>query len=203
MSKAAVTSTPVTAPPAYEVRFTTPSLRALELEGTSFSQLEKVFLRGSMPDVDALVGWEFRGINAPNWARLVGIKKFIKGFYRDEHGQAMGYNCPVEQNKLAAAWHARPDDAAPKRFGFYQVGPVDPTATDNKYLHSVLLDYGKGGNPASDPSRGLRDYVVQVDPGNPDLYLGKAYFALGGARIPTSFFIIERHRRGLTEYVRR
>ena len=53
----------------------------------------------------------------------------------------MGYNCPVEQNVLDGRWHT---DA--KRFGFYEVAPVDATSTDNKYLHAVLLDYGKGGN---------------------------------------------------------
>jgi len=41
------------------------------------------------------------------------------------------------------------------------------------------------------------------DPANPDLYLGKAYYAVGPLRIATNFFILERHRTGLTEYVRR
>ena len=72
---------------------------------------------------------------------------------------------------------------------------VDATATDNHYLHGLLLDYGKGDNPFYDPSAGLRDYLVQVDADNPDLFLGKAYFALGAARVPTfSFFILERDR---------
>ena len=30
--------------------------------------------RGVMPDVEDLIGWEFRGINHPSWARTVGIK---------------------------------------------------------------------------------------------------------------------------------
>ena len=61
---------------------------------------------------------------------------------------------------------------------------VDATARDNKYLHAVLLNYGKGGNTPLDPTAGLRDYVVQVDPTNPDLYLGKAYCAFGPLRVP-------------------
>jgi hypothetical protein len=109
-----------------------------------------------------------------------------------------GYNSPVKNNVLDGRWHV-----APKRFGFYEVARVDPTARDNVYLHAALLDYGKGGNPMLDPSALLRDYLVQVDATNPDLYLGKAYGALGPLRIPTNFFILERHRIGLTDYARR
>jgi hypothetical protein len=185
-----------------------PSTRALALEQTPMKGLEQVFLRGAPPDLDALVGWEFRGINhmplnALNVAYLAGIKKFVKGFYRDEAGVVMGYNIPVARNALDGRWHLKPSDNEPKRFGFFEVAPVDPTARDNEYLHALLFDYGKGDNPPLDPSNGLRDYLVQVDPANPDLYLGKAYYALGPARLAMSFFILERHRTGLTEYVRR
>ena len=176
-----------------------PGPRALELERTPPAELERLLLDGATPDLDALAGWEFRGINTPAWARLVGIKKFMKGFCRSGE-QVYGYNCPVVQNRLADAWIARPDDANPKRFGFYAVTPVDPTSRDNAYLHALLLDYGKGDNPRLDPSRGLRDYLVQPDPADPDLLLGKAYYAVGPLRLPTfAFFVLERHRRGLTD----
>ena len=115
----------------------------------------------------------------------------------------MGYNIPVVCNVLDGRWHLKPSDSEPKRFGFYEVQEVDATSRDNTYLHAVLLNYGKGGNKRFDPSSGLRDYVVQVDAANPDLYLGKAYYAIGPARIATNFFILERHRVGLTQYVRR
>ena len=114
----------------------------------------------------------------------------------------MGYNIPVARNALDGRWHLKPSDSEPKRFGFFEVAPVDPTARDNEYLHAVLLDYGKGGNAKLDPTAGLRDYLVQVDANNPDLYLGKAYYAVGPARLATNFFILERHRVGLTDYVR-
>jgi hypothetical protein len=179
-----------------------PSQAALALEQMPMHELEHVFQRGAQPDLDALVGWEFRGINhlplnALPVANLAGIKKFVKGFLRTEAG-VIGYNSPVKNNVLDGRWHV-----AAKRFGFYQVAPVDPTARDNKYLHAVLLDYGKGGNKAYDPTGLLRDYVVQVDKRNPDLFLGKAYGALGPLRIPTNFFILERFRVGLTDYARR
>ena len=83
----------------------------------------------------------------------------------------------------------------PRRFGFYRVDPVDPTSRDNAYLHSVLLDYGKGGNKRLDPTSGLRDYLVRVDDDNDDLFLGKAYYALARARIATNFFLLERFRQ--------
>jgi hypothetical protein len=183
-----------------------PSQNALALEQMSVGELETVFVRGATPDLDALVGWEFRGINhllglGPvcfPLANLVGIKKFVKGFFRTEDGRVMGYNSPVKNNALDGRWNV-----ATKKFGYYEVDHVDATSYDNKYLHAVLLDYGKGGNPALDPSQVLRDYVVQVDPNNPNLFLGKAYSAIGPLRIPTNFFILERFRDGLTDYAKR
>ncbi len=186
-----------------------PTRAALALEQASWAELELAFVRGTTPDLEGLVGWEFRGINrlplnAVPIAQLVGIKKFMKGFFRADDGRVMGYNCPVAQNVLDGRWHAKPDDTAPKRFGFYEVKPVDATARDNNYLHALLLDYGRGGNKPYDVTRGLRDYVIQVDPANPDLLLGKAYYAVGPGRIGgLNFFILERHRRGLTDYARR
>ena len=169
----------------------------LALEKLPFSELELVFQRGSMPALSSITGWEFRGLNTPPWFRLFGIKKFMKGFFKGEDGQVYGYNCPVEQNGLRDPWIAKPDDANPKRFGFYTVSPVDPTARDNRYLHALLLDYGKGKNPRFDASAGLRDYLVQVEPNDPNILLGKAYYAAGPLRVPTySFFILERHRKG-------
>ncbi|KAB2892623.1 MAG: hypothetical protein F9K40_18085 [Kofleriaceae bacterium] len=175
----------------------------LALEKRSNAELEEVFLRGATPALSSIAGWEWRGLNTPPWFRLLGIKKFIKGFYKDASGQVWGYNCPVEQNGLREPWIARPDDANPRRFGFYTVSPVDPTARDNRYLHALLLDYGKGKNPRLDPSAGLRDYLVQVDARDPDVLLGKAYYAAGPLRLPTfSFFILERHRRAPDTIVR-
>lgn len=177
-----------------------PTPAALSLERASWHDLERAFVNGATPDIDALVGWEFRGINRMPLnslpvAQLLGIKKFCKGFFRGEDGRVMGYNSPVAQNVLDGRWHI-----APKKFGFYEVHPVDATSRDNFYLHAVLLDYGRGGNKPFDPTRGLRDYVVQLAD---DLFLGKAYYALGPARIRSNFFILERHRIGLTDYARR
>ncbi len=198
MTATTATTATIAAPPVAPdaLRPNQPGDRVLALERLSNAELEQVFMRGATPALSAIAGWEFRGLNTPPWFRLLGIKKFIKGFY-SEGGTTWGYNCPVEQNRVDGPWLAKPDDANPKRFGFYTVAAVDATATDNRYLHALLLDYGKGNNPRFDPSAGLRDYLVQVDAADPDLLLGKAYYAAGPLRLPTySFFILERHRRG-------
>jgi len=178
-----------------------PTPAALALARASRRELEQAFQRGTTPDLEALVGWEFRGINCIS--RLTGLQKFVKGMFRGEDGRVMGYNIRANQNVLDGRWHLRPSDDAPRRFGFYEVSPVDPTARDNHYLHALLLDYGKGGNPPWDVTAGLRDYLVQVDANNPDLLLGKAYYAVGPARAAMNFFILERHRHGPTELPRR
>jgi hypothetical protein len=172
-----------------EVRPVSPaSHRYLSFNEMSKSDLETAFLRGVTPDIDQLVGWEFRGMNTPAWARLARIKKFVKGFERRDDG-VYGYNRPVEQSPLTEAWKV-----GDKRFGFYLVAPVDPTSRDNAHLHGVLLDYGRGKNSRFDPTQGLRDYLVQVDPRDPNLFLGRAYYALGPLRIFTNFFVLERLR---------
>jgi len=58
----------------------------------------------------------------------------------------------------------------------------------------VLLDYGRGGNRGYDIARILRDYLVRIEPGSDGLLLGKAYFVVAGARLASSFFLIERYR---------
>jgi hypothetical protein len=181
-----------------------PTPRALELARASRQELEHTFQRGTTPDLEAIVGWELRGINctprgAPPLARIAGIQKFVKGMFRADDGRVMGYNAPVVQNVLDGRWRTKPSDTAPKRFGFYEVAPVDATARDNHYLHALLLDYGKGGNAAWDVTRGLRDYLVQVDAGGAELWLGKAYYAIGPARISAGYFVLERFRRGPAE----
>jgi hypothetical protein len=185
---------PRSAPPPF------PTRAALALERATWAELDKAFIDAGTPDLDDLVGWEFRGINhlplnVLPIAQLVGIKKFVKGFYRAEDGRVMGYNRPVGRNALDGRWNI-----AAKRFGFYEVHEVDPTSRDNTYLHAVLLNYGRGGNKPLDPTSGLRDYLVQLAD---DIYLGKAFYAVGPLRIPTNFFILERHAVGLTDYERR
>jgi hypothetical protein len=158
------------------------------------SELLRVMRRGQTPDFDHMAGWEYKGFNRPEILRLVGIEKFVKGFYRDATGMSWGYNEPVRQNGPDGEWIPRPSPENPKRFAFYRVRRVDPRARDHWFLDALLLDYAQGPGPRWAPSRVLRDYLVRVEPGSDDLLLGAACIALGPARIPTSFFLLERFR---------
>ena len=152
-------------------------------------ELDLLMLRGETPDVGALAGWDFRGLNTPRYADLLRIRKFVKGFWKDGDGRVWGYNKPVAQDGPARPWVT-----TGKPFGFYSVTAVDAGDRDNAFLHALLLDYGAGPNRTIDPSRALRDYVVRVERGSDDMLLGKAYVALGPARVPVSWFILERSK---------
>lgn len=156
--------------------------------------LETLMVQGERPDLDALPGWEYWGMNIGISARLLRIQKFIKGFFRLPGGQVCGYNVRARQNGPAAPWMAMPVDGVPRRFGFYRVTPVAPTARDNAYLHALLLDYGQGGNGRLNPLSTLRDYLVRVAPGSDDLLLGKAFMAVGRPRVSVGYFLLERYR---------
>ncbi len=168
----------------------------LKVGALSVTELEAIMRRGEVPTLAAIVGWEWRGLNTQGWAKPAGIKKFIKGFFESDAGEVYGYNEPVVQNRLDQPWIAKPSDVNPKRFGYFLVEPVDPTARDNVYLNSLLLDYGRGGNARLDPTQTLRDYIVRVNPGSDELLLGTAYVAVGPARVrvPSSYFVLEKHR---------
>lgn len=71
---------------------------------------------------------------------------------------------------------------------------ADPAASDYRRHDAMLLDYGRGGNRAYDIAKIIRDYVVRIEPGSDDLLLGKAYFVVAGARLASSYFLIERYR---------
>jgi hypothetical protein len=172
---------------------TKPSERFIDLASQSGHDLDAVFEAGTRPDVGALTGYEFRGYNQPPALALLGIRKFIKAFYRADDGRVFGCNTPVAQNGLRDEWQAKPSEDQPKRYAFFLVEPTD-AATDGDRGRAVLLDYGRGGNGPFDPARLLRDYLVQVEPGSDDLLLGKAYLVVAGRRPWHSYFVIERLR---------
>ncbi len=166
--------------------------RFRDLAGMGDSRLEEVFSSARGPEPEALAGFEWRGANTPWFASLLGIRKFIKGFFLTEAG-VEGYNIPVRQNGLEEPWLHKPSPENPRRFGFFMVGKVRPGGRDSLYPEALLLDYGASPrNPWYRPERVLRDYLVQ-NPENPEILIGKAYLALG-PRVPSSFFILERLR---------
>lgn len=146
------------------------------------------------PETSSLAGWEWRGWNVTPLASLLGIRKFVKGFFR-LGSAAEGYNIPVRQNRLGEAWIHKPSPDAPLRFGFFDVCAVVPGERDSRYPRAVLLDYGSNlRNARHRVERLLRDYLVRPDPVRDDLLLGKAYLAFGPVRLPAGFFVIERLR---------
>lgn len=160
---------------------------------------ETMMMNGTAPAFDSLAGWEFRGANALILTRLIGIRKFVKGFYEGPDRDTgptphiQGYNIVVRQNADDAEHLYYPSAEAPKRHGYYRVHKSVEGARDARYPNALLLDYGLGGNGLFGPP--LRDYIVQIYPDDPDLLLGKAYVALGPVRVPVSFFILERLKK--------
>lgn len=166
-------------------------LTYLELASSDNRTLERYLLEGIQPDPEKLVGWEFRGFNSLDLTTVLGFRKFKKGFYRD--GQLLqGYNVKVKQNGLVDPWIDVVKGGKSVKHGFYDVYPVRADEKDNLYANALLLNYASKKNPFYDPSRVLRDYLVQPDPQNQDLYLGKAFLALGSRRIFVSYFILGR-----------
>lgn len=178
------------------------------MESATTAQLELALLGGVPPKFESLVGWEFGGGNCVRLYSLIGIRKFVKGFYegpaRDQgpspslsrEGKQeilQGYNIAAIGNGDADPHVCKPSDEKPNRYGFYRVHAPVEGARDARYPNSLLLDYGLGGNGFFGPP--LRDYIVQVYPDDPDLLLGKAYAAIGPIRIPLNFFVLKRRRK--------
>jgi hypothetical protein len=125
--------------------------------------------------------------------RLLGSQKFLKGFFSTGPGAFEGYNVPARQNGLDGPWVPKPSPDNPKRFGFFVVKPVTAGGPDGRYPNALLLDYGASArNPRWSPTRPIRDYLVQPDPANPNVLLGKGSMAAGRARLGTQFFVLER-----------
>src|SRR4051812_29264564 len=101
-----------------------------QLAHSSNGRLAAIFNASPAPALDSLIGYEWSGYNVSPIIRLLGLQKFIKGFFWDgDHVE--GYNTPVLQNGIDGAWVAQPDAHTPKRFGFYTVTPVEPHSKEN------------------------------------------------------------------------
>jgi hypothetical protein len=163
------------------------------------SQLEEVMRLGAQPVMASLAGWEFKGYNVLEPAELLGIRKFKKGFYLEDPGRdpalgISGYNVRIHANTLGEPWIDMTRKGEPIRHGWFDVYPVSLSEIDNKYPNALLINYGLSPkNFVLDPSRALRDYVVQVYPDDPDLLLGKAHAAIGSMRLAINFFVLGRH----------
>lgn len=164
-----------------------------ELATSPRERLEDALRRGTRPARAELVGREFDGFNTPAFTRVLGFQKFIKGFFEDEAGKLVGYNLFVERPRagITAPWVPKDGGGPESRHGFYDVVPVTPGRYGD-YPNAYLLDYGSGRNHRLNPESRIRDFLVQVDPENPTLLLGKAYIDLGVTRVFSNFFVLSR-----------
>ena len=191
MSALAVTAQSEHAPPASAHPFA--GITYEELAKLPNSSLNDVMRAGATPTAELLAGFEFRGFNPPGFAKALGFQKFLKGFFVDDGGKLAGYNLFVEDARggIAAPWVAKKGGGPKNRHGFYDVEPVKG-GRYNDFPNAVLLNYGSGRNSAFNPEARIRDFLVQVDPNNNDLFLGKAFIDLGLTRAFSNFFLLER-----------
>lgn len=171
-------------------------LSLADLAAVGGRRLQELVQFGEAPDPVALAGWEYRGVNMPAPVpRLLGIRRFLKGFVGERDGRFLGYNKQVAGWHLDQPWTPRPQRDGRERYAFFAVLPVDPESVDNRYRNAVLFDYGAAPDPEPGIAARLRDYVVRVVPGSDDVLLGRAFLAAGRRRVPVGWFAIERAQR--------
>jgi hypothetical protein len=163
------------------------------------TELERIIRMGSQPQMQSLVGWEFKGYHVFEPTEVVGLRKFKRGFYLEDPAAdpelgISGYNVKTHPNTLGEPWIERTRRGEPVHRGWFDVYPVSLSDRDNRYPNAALLHYATSPRAfALDPLRTLRAYVAQVYPDLPDLLVGKAYVAVGAARLWPTFFVLERH----------
>jgi hypothetical protein len=163
---------------------------------SSSAALDQAFQGGVAPDIERLAGFEFYGYNTAPMTTLLGIRKFKKGFYRRARARTPygGYNVKIRPSALDGPWlQGGPGGAY---VGYFDCSLVSEGAREQLHPNALFLDYGVDQRNSVVDGSFLRDFVVCPDPGDPDVLLGKAYAALGRARIPVSFFVLQRAHRG-------
>ena len=159
---------------------------------TDDSTLDEIFAASAPPDFETLLGFEWRGWNTDPNLKYLGLKKFVKAFFRAEHGDE-GCNIKVFQNALAAPWKPRTRRGRLDAFAFYLVRPQSDRTRLARNPRALVIDYGASPrNPFYHVERTIRDYVVQPSAEDRDVMLGRAYVGIGSMRFSSSFFVIER-----------
>ncbi len=156
------------------------------------AELDRAMGQGVAPDPEAMTGWEFYGFNTLPLTVALGIRKFKKGFYKRAKGRTAmaGYNVKIRPAVLDGPWTAGGPGGA--YVGYFDCTLVGAGAKESLHPNALLLDYGADSRNSLFDGSFLRDYVVMPDPKTPDVLLGRAYAALGGARVPVSYFVLQR-----------
>jgi hypothetical protein len=154
--------------------------------------------QGWRPELAALDGWRFRGLGAGRAARLFGRQKFLMVFQQMDLGYGTvlgGHLLDVVQNDPADDYLPRLQEGREVAHGVFLVQSARTSPEWSEFPRAALLHFGRADNAWYEPARFRRQYVVQPDPGNHDLYLGKAYVAVGPLRYATGHFVLERFER--------
>jgi hypothetical protein len=120
---------------------TEPTSYFQELAQSSSAALEQALRVGVLPEETSLAGWEWNGQNTGRIPRLLGIQKFIKGFFCETEGLE-GYNVVAQQNGPENPWVEKPAALTKRRFGFYRVRPALEEPRDRRYPNALMLNYG-------------------------------------------------------------
>ncbi len=155
----------------------------------------EVTLAGGFPlSSEALEGKVYRGVSLglPAWMERLSWKTFQKTFYRDpETGDLRAWNLRLEQIGLHAPSIPKTRAGAPHTFGHYRVVPLDGARSPLPCPNGLLIHYGLGGNSRADFMSRLRDPIVALEEGNPELVFGWTYVDLGIKQLKTpSFFLL-------------
>ncbi len=165
------------------------------LMDASDGDLETIFQSSPATPIASIVNFDFQGWNVPKFSSVLGIRKFIKGFFGDPTlPRASGYNMPVEQNSFDEPWKPKQKDGKDIRYWFFGVAPVSDVP-DAKCPDTLVVDYRRWtANPRISPITYTVDYLVTPNPGNTDFVIGKSYLQSPILTLKLGFFLIQRLR---------
>ncbi|HSL68846.1 MAG TPA: GMC family oxidoreductase N-terminal domain-containing protein, partial [Longimicrobiales bacterium] len=154
--------------------------------------LDKLMKTGRPPALEDVLGYEFAGWNLNASTKILGTRKFKKGFFGGPGlDHIFGYNVPVKQNGITEPWIAEPSDEDPKRYYFFKVYPARQSA---RYPNSLIVDYQASKEYfALNPVGYTVDYLVYVNPDDDDLILGKSYLEVGFLKPYLGYFVLKRN----------
>jgi hypothetical protein len=165
------------------------------LQGLTKRELAELLAAGHPIDPTALDDTEYQGISLglPGWLVSLTWLTFMKTFHRDPASGALrGWNVRLQQDGLDAPCRPQERRGAPHTFGHYTVTAAPPGTPGND--RGLLIDYACRPNATLDPIRRVRDPLVALNPGDPNLLLGWSYVDVGFTVGTPSYFGLRRRR---------
>jgi hypothetical protein len=152
----------------------------------SLRSLHRALRAGHPIDEHALDDAEYQGISVglPKFVERFSWKTFTKTFHRDPAtGALRGWNVRMEQTGIDGPPVPMERDGAPLTWGHYRVYPEG---------RALMIDYGVPSNPFL--LGRMRDPLVAVTKGDPNVLLGVSYLDFGIFRLwtPTYFVLVRR-----------